>query len=126
RNGDLLSGSILTSRLVINTGYADITVDLEEIAKIENSGTDKIVTRITLVNGDVLQGELKEDDLRIWLDVGLTLDIYKDRIMAIKLNRRVSPSAKDQDEVAREQTKPAEEVVSQGENDKPTESDGTD
>lgn len=119
RNGDLFSGKMLSPQMIINTGYADVTIHLEEVAKIENSGTDKVVTRVTLVNGDILQGELKGDDLRIGLDIGLALDIYKDRVMAINLNRKVRIPVKKQDETKGE-------VISQGASDKQVEPDGED
>lgn len=97
RNGDLFSGRLLNPQLTVSTGYGDVKVRLEEVSSIENSGKDKVVSRITLVNGDIIQGEIREDDLRVDLDMGPTIELYKDNILAVRLRQRqkaeVSPAA---------------------------------
>ena len=132
RNGDIFAGSLLNPQLVIKTSYGDVPLDLMEVAKIENRGIEKVIARVTLVNGDVLQGELEEDDIRVDLDVGLVLDIYKDWFLTINMNRRIKLHEKVQSRAKIEvgvqegEGEQAEEAGVQGEEDEQTKLDGPD
>lgn len=93
RNGDLFSGKLLNPQLTVYTGYGDVKIRLEEVSAIENSGKEKVVSRIILVNGDIIQGEIREDDLRVSLDMGPTIDLYKDNILAVRLRQKQKTEA---------------------------------
>ncbi|MBI2876494.1 MAG: PD40 domain-containing protein [Candidatus Tectomicrobia bacterium] len=105
RNGDLFSGKLLTPQVTLQTGYGEVKVRMEEIATIENSGQERVISRITMVNGDVIQGEIREDDLRVALDMGPAIDLYKDNILTIRLRQKqkaeVSPPVRGASQGAR-------------------------
>jgi formylglycine-generating enzyme required for sulfatase activity len=66
--------------LSVTATYAKIPVDMSQVEKISFVGDKNVLTRITMTNGDVVQGILDTEDIDLSLDVGGDARIYEDRI----------------------------------------------
>ena len=86
-NGDHFSGVVKNETLRIGAAFGDMTVAIDEIAKIEFISMKGTVTELTLKNGDKISGFLKDEDISIDLDFGREVDIYQDRIEKIIFDR---------------------------------------
>lgn len=82
-NTDQFSGRVLNETITISTNYADIPVEIGKIVKIEFFGRGRVITKITLRNGDTMQGLLKDEDIEIELRLGATIKIYRDKFETI-------------------------------------------
>lgn len=86
KNGDVFNGQVTNPKITVKTSYATIPCKISDIATIEFIGDKKIVTKITLRNGNTMQGILLDEDLVINLDYGPEVTIYKDRFDVIKFD----------------------------------------
>ena len=73
----------------IRAAFGEMPVDIGQIAKIEFISKKGTVTEITLKNGDVVSGFLKDEDLAIDLDFGREVAIYQDRIEKIIFDKEL-------------------------------------
>ena len=80
KNGDYFSGKLLNENLVIATTYADVPLDLGSLESITLIGENNPLTMVSMLNGDIIQGVLKTEDVHIDLDIGDEISVYKDRI----------------------------------------------
>lgn len=80
RNGDQLTGTVLNENLSVAATYAKIPVDLSQVDSISFIGGRNVLTKITMVNGDVVQGVLETEDIELSLDVGGDVKVYQDRV----------------------------------------------
>jgi formylglycine-generating enzyme required for sulfatase activity len=80
KNGDFFSGKVNNDSLSVATTYAKIPVDLSQVDKISFTGDKNVLTKITMTNGDIVQGILETEDIDLSLDVGGEANIYEDRI----------------------------------------------
>ncbi len=80
KNGDYFSGEILNENLVIATTYADVPLDLGNLESVTLIGENNPLTKVAMRNGDTIQGVLETEDIRIDLDIGDVISVYKDRI----------------------------------------------
>lgn len=82
-NGDHFSGKIKNTSLTIGASFGDMTVKIDQIAKIEFISKKGTVSEITLKNGDKVSGFLKDEDIQIDLDFGGGVKVYQDRFEKI-------------------------------------------
>lgn len=83
KNGDYFSCSILNEKLIIATTYAKVPLNLNDVESVTLIGGENPLTKVLMLNGDLLQGVLETEDIEVELDVGSTAKIYKDRIDVI-------------------------------------------
>lgn len=83
KNGDYFSCKILNEKLIIATTYAKVPLNLNDAESITLIGGENPLTKVLMLNGDLLQGVLETEDIEVELDVGSTAKIYKDRIDVI-------------------------------------------
>ena len=80
KNGDYFSGKLLNENLVIATTYADVPLEFGSLESITLIGENNPLTMVSMLNGDIIQGVLKTEDVHIDLDIGDEISVYKDRI----------------------------------------------
>ena len=80
KNGDYFSGKIMNDQLVVATTYAKVPLALKDADTITLIGKQTPLTKVVMLNGDILQGVLETEDIKIQLDVGTEIAVYKDRI----------------------------------------------
>ena len=83
KNGDYFSCNILNEKLIVATTYAKVPLNLNDAESITLIGGENPLTKVLMLNGDLLQGVLETEDIEVELDVGATAKIYKDRIDVI-------------------------------------------
>ena len=83
KNGDYFSGKITNDKIVIGTTYAKIPLNLANVESIRLIGGDTPLTKVKMLNGDLLQGVLQTEDIALDLDVGSKAKIYQDRMEII-------------------------------------------
>ncbi len=83
KNGDTFKGIVTTPKITVVTSYATVPVESKDIALIEFIGKDRGATKITLRNQNLLKGILQEEGIRIDLDSGPEIRIYRDKIHKI-------------------------------------------
>lgn len=87
KNGDILSGTILTSQFVLKTSYADLTIEAKDIDNINLEGSGQNIETITLKNGDRISGILKTNIIEIKLPIGTQISVDKDKIKLIRFKK---------------------------------------
>jgi hypothetical protein len=80
KNGDYFSGNILEKEFCIKTTYADIYCKLDEIKLITQIRGENPLTKVEMINGDLIQGILKTENINILLDIGPEVRIFQDHI----------------------------------------------
>lgn len=80
KNGDYFSGNILEREFCIKTTYADIYCKLDEIKSITQIRGENPLTKVEMINGDLIQGILKTENINILLDIGPEVRIFQDYI----------------------------------------------
>lgn len=80
KNGDYFSGNILEKEFCIKTTYADIYCKLDEIKSITQIRGENPLTKVEMINGDLIQGILKTENINILLDIGPEVRIFQDHI----------------------------------------------
>lgn len=80
KNGDYFSGNILEKEFCIKTTYADIYCKLDKIKLITQIRGENPLTKVEMINGDLIQGILKTENINILLDIGPEVRIFQDYI----------------------------------------------
>jgi hypothetical protein len=88
KNGDTLSGRVLTSSFTLKTSYATLSFKVEEISQITIEGGGSNVDVVVLRIGDRLSGMLQEKIVRIKLPSGAQLNVERDKIKEISFAHR--------------------------------------
>jgi len=83
KNGDILSGSILTQKFKFQSSYAKLTVKSEDIRRIDLEGGGQNIEIIHLRSGDRISGILANEKLEIKLPIGSSVTLEKDKIKII-------------------------------------------
>ncbi len=83
RNGDLISGKILNEKFTITLDGKMLEVPKAEIQKIEFIENSQDQIRLTKQNGEVIQGTLTLQEVKIQMELGPTVEILKDKIKSI-------------------------------------------
>jgi len=91
KNGDYFSGNILNEKLIIATTYAKVPLNLKDAESVTLIGAETPLTKVMMLNGDLLQGVLETEDIEIELDLGSTVKIYQDRIDVIYCQQGAMP-----------------------------------
>lgn len=83
RNGDVLSGDILTTEFVVQASYGTLSFAQDQLASIsiesQNGRTDQVVLDV----GDRVSGVLKNESIEIALTSGATVTLEKGNIGSI-------------------------------------------
>jgi formylglycine-generating enzyme required for sulfatase activity len=80
KNGDYFNGECLNETLSFSTTYTQLSVPLKAIRRIEFEGGEKTVTRLFLIDGSVLSGDLIEEDLNVKLITAQKFSVYQGRL----------------------------------------------
>ena len=91
KNGDYFSGTILEEEIYLTTTYAEIHLSLNDIKSITQIRGENPLTKIEMLNGDLIQGILKTEDIEVILDVGPRIKIYQDQIDIIYCQKGFIP-----------------------------------
>ncbi len=83
KNGDYFSGKVINRELTVATTYATVPISLDNADTVTMIGEHNPLTRIRMLNNDVLQGVLETEDIKVELDVGTQVNIFQDRIDTI-------------------------------------------
>lgn len=87
KNGDILSGKILTPSFELNTPYGGISVAADRIRSIRMVKADGAYFVLQTINNDLFSGELLKDKVNIKLNTGTTLPVAINRISALLFDR---------------------------------------
>lgn len=87
RNGDTLSGKLLTDAVKIETSYASLEFTTDQIDAIEMEGGSQQTDVLLLRNGDRLSGVIGPDRIQIELTSGQKAVIEKDKIKQVNIRR---------------------------------------
>ena len=88
KNGDTISGTLLTEAFTVETSYAKLTFKLSEVASIILEGAGQNVELLVLANGDKLSGQIQPQTIKVRLAGGQDSVIQKDKIKEIQVQRR--------------------------------------
>lgn len=95
RNGDAFSAELLNESVSITTSYGALEIAQENIRKIDFEGSDRVVAKIKLRNGDVRQGQLNTESFILQLNWGASLSIYREKIDSIDFGEQVANVGND-------------------------------
>jgi hypothetical protein len=84
KSGDVINGDIATVYYEVNTGYASVTLDKEQIWSISLEGGGQNIDTILLRSGNQYSGAIKPVVLHVILSGGQEIDIPKERIRSIQ------------------------------------------
>lgn len=90
-NGDVFAGRLTDEVLQVKTAYADVTVGVNTIRDISFIAEEQVFIKITLYNGDEINGVLRDEDIHINLDAGPPITIYQDKIKEIRMRIGYEP-----------------------------------
>lgn len=76
RNGDRLSGQLLTQSLALITAQGTELFSFHDIDRIQCGPTDSALATVLLMNGQKRQGTLATEDLSLRLELGPTVKLY--------------------------------------------------
>ncbi|NOY69464.1 MAG: OmpA family protein [Deltaproteobacteria bacterium] len=93
KNGDVLTGRVLTPAFELSTPYGGISVAATRIRSIRMKQEDNSVFILQTINNDLFSGVLLENGIDITLNTGATLPVTIDRVSAIVFDRD-KPTAK--------------------------------
>jgi hypothetical protein len=87
KNGDILSGDVLTAEFPIDASYATLKFEFEEIDSVIYEGDQQNIESIVLKNGDKISGKVGPDSIRVKLQSGQEIEVDKDKVKQIKAKR---------------------------------------
>lgn len=88
KNGDTVSGEIVTGTFTVQTSYATLEFAAKDIAVIELEGGGQNVDGIVLRNNDRLSGVIRPESVTIKLDTGQTTEISMDKVKEIHFRQQ--------------------------------------
>jgi hypothetical protein len=80
KNGDTLSGQILTAVFTLTTFYGTLNFEADKIQQINIQGDGEEVDFVMLKTGDRLSGTIEESLIRIKIDSGKEVVVSKEKI----------------------------------------------
>lgn len=90
-NGDVFAGRLTDEVFQVKTAYADVTIGANTIRDISFITEQQVFTKITLYNGDEINGVLRDEDIHIDLDAGPSIAIYQDKITDVRMRIGYEP-----------------------------------
>lgn len=90
-NGDVFAGRLTNEVLQVKTAYADVTIGANTIRDISFIAEQQVFTKITLYNGDEINGVLRDEDIHINLDAGPLITIYQGKIKEVRMRIGYEP-----------------------------------
>jgi hypothetical protein len=81
KNGDVLSGKLLTQEFTIQTSYGTLSLGVKEIRSIMFEGGGQNIDVIILNNGDKLSGIVGPDSIKLQLEGSQQMELEKDKIV---------------------------------------------
>ncbi len=87
KNGDVVTGALLTPQFSIKTSYTSLVFNAQEIAAIVLEGGGQNIETLLLKNGDKLSGVIEPKAVTVRLASGQQIDIQKDKIKEIRTKR---------------------------------------
>jgi len=90
RNGDVISGTIISKELKVQTSYASLSFAIPDIAQVIIEGGGRNVDSLQLHSGDRLSGMIQTATIIIELPTGGKVELEKDKIKEIRIVKRKS------------------------------------
>ncbi|MBM3747768.1 MAG: hypothetical protein FJW34_18430 [Acidobacteria bacterium] len=87
KNGDTVSGKLVTDRFTVKTSYASLSFALKDIECVVLEGGSQNIETLVLRNGDKLSGVVGPERVKIALDSGQETEIDKEKIKEILVQR---------------------------------------
>ncbi len=87
KNGDTVSGKLVTDKFSVKTSYALLSFELKQIESVVLEGSGQNIEMIVLRNGDKLSGIVGPDAITIKLVSGQQTEIEKDKIKEISVQQ---------------------------------------
>ncbi len=87
-DGDRFSGKLLNPEIKVRTDYMTATYEGAEINRIDFAADDPDKVKLLLTNGDIIQGNLLLDEIRIEPDSFAQLTADKSKFNSIQFNAR--------------------------------------
>ena len=87
KNGDTVSGKIITNQFSVKTSYASLSFNLDQIASISLEGGGQNIESLSLRTGDKLSGSIGPDTITILLSTGQETSIEKEKIKSITFRK---------------------------------------
>ncbi|HTL56879.1 MAG TPA: formylglycine-generating enzyme family protein [Candidatus Limnocylindrales bacterium] len=100
KNGDRLSGQLLTRSLALITAQGTELFSFEDIERIQSGPTDSTLATVSLTSGQKREGTLATEDLSFRLELGPTLKLYTGAIQLIGRELAPSPAGASSSSVA--------------------------
>jgi len=90
-NGDVFAGRLTDEVLQVKTAYADVTIGANTIRDISFIAEQQVFTKITLYNGDEINGVLRDEDIHVDLDAGPPITIYQGKVKEVRMRIGYEP-----------------------------------
>lgn len=87
KSGDVINGEIATVYYEVNTGYASVTLDKQQIWSISLEGGGQNFDTVLLRSGNRYSGSVKPAVIHAILSGGQEIDIPKERIRSIQFKK---------------------------------------
>jgi len=88
KNGDILSGQIITRTFNLKSSYADLDIGAPTIEIIDLEGGGQNVDVVQLRSGDRISGVLTNDVIQMRLPIGSEVTLQKDKIKTITFKQK--------------------------------------
>lgn len=85
KNGDTITGKLLTQKFTIKTSYANLSFNIKKIQSILFEGGGQNIDMIMLRDGDKLSGVVGPNAIKIQLEDQQEVEIEKDKIKEIRI-----------------------------------------
>ena len=89
RNGDAFYAELLNETLSITTSYGALEIAQKDIREVDFEGSDRVVAKVSLRNGDVRQGQLNTEAFGLQLNWGANLSVYREKIDSIDFGEQI-------------------------------------
>ncbi len=93
KNGDRLSGELLTETLNLRTANTELKIARNDLTALLMTADGSSGATVLLRNGTVLNGTLATEEARIKLDLGQTVTLYRGRLRSISQTRDLPAGA---------------------------------
>jgi len=87
KSGDVINGDIATTYYEVNTGYASVALDKQQIWSISLEGGGQNVDTVLLRSGNQYSGTIKPVVIHAILPGGQEIDIPKEKIRSIQFKK---------------------------------------
>ena len=87
KNGDTISGIVVTEKVSVQTSYTTLTFDRKDVSQVVLEGGGQNIDGVVLKNGDRLSGVAGPTDIRMKLATGQEVALGKDKIKELRFKK---------------------------------------